>query len=192
MSSSMETSINPGHQSETEPQHFKPPRALVDGKKMIPFCSGTQWDGMVVARGQGTRGSLWWPVRLWDVLVCVTPHVQAMNGARDAWNVPIVMLWPGCVVSLLFHKDNLLLSLPELQVALGMDVLSAASCWSCTGVYRQAESNLPNCCAYYLLTCMIESKLPRKNKKKERKKKEKKKRKRKGSELIVSCFQERV
>lgn len=47
---------------------------------------------MVVARGQGTRGSLWWPVRLWDVLVCVTPHVQAMNGARDAWKVPIVML----------------------------------------------------------------------------------------------------
>jgi len=96
------------------------------------------------------------------------------------------------VVSLLFHKDNLLLSLPELQVALGMDVLSAASCWSCTGVYRQAESNLPNCCAYSLLTCMIESKLPMKKKKKERKKKEKKKRKRKGSELIVSCFQERV
>ena len=89
------------------------------------------------------------------------------------------------MVSLLFHKDNLLLSLPELQVALGMDVLSAASCWSCTGVYRQAESNLPNCCAYYLLTCMIESKLPRKNKKKERKKEKGKKKREKERDLSL-------
>lgn len=69
------------HQAGTEP-HFKPPRALVDGKKMIPFCSGTQWDQMFFTRGEGTHGSLWWPVRLWDMCWCVWPHTY------ELWMVP--------------------------------------------------------------------------------------------------------
>lgn len=148
-----------------------------------------QWDSVRSDVCHKGRGHTWLTIvaskALGHVLMCVTPQIQAINGARGTWNMPILMLSLGCVVSLLTHKDNLLPSLPELQGALGMDVLSAASCWSCTGVYRQAESNLPNCCAYSLMTCVIESKLPRKKKNRKRKKE-------KGSELTASCLQEGV
>lgn len=134
------------------------------------FPDSTQQGQMVVTE---MENKMVWPVSVWGhARACTRMWAANTHSAGDCCEVPVVVLGPtGPCVSLLGQKD----------VASG-----GAEHHVLLEPHQgfQAESNLSICCAYFLLTCVIKSKLPG-TKQKEWKNEG-------GWRLQPSCLQEEV